>query len=43
MTNHTHDTSHILPVVKVRMSYHDVSIDGDGEDVEDGDSQQSIP
>ena len=25
------------------MSYHDVSIDGDGEDVEDGDSQQSIP
>ena len=25
------------------MSYHDVSIDGDSEDVEDGDAQQSVP
>ena len=25
------------------MSYHDVSVDGDGEDVEDGDSQQAVP
>ena len=25
------------------MSYHDVSVDGDGEDVEDGDPEQAVP
>jgi hypothetical protein len=32
----------MLPGVCCGMSYHDISVDGDGQDVEDGHSQQPV-
>ena len=34
---------YILPRINGGMSYHDVSVDGDGKDVEDWDTQESVP